>query len=147
MQNWIKHYETISKTEDKPAILSIIPKHCDQCIINHSVVSTPLSALLQVKYVCLSYDMLLQECDLAFTKLTLNQGRARNIELSTRGQALHKDWFRYRTGRVTASRLKSPVHTDPTKTSISLIKAICYPESTRFSTKAKSWGCKHEKTA
>ena len=119
-----KLYETISKTEDKPAILSIIPKHCDQYVINHSVVSTPLSALFQAKYVCLSYDALLRECDLAFTKLTLNQEQARNIELSTRGQALSKDWFRYRTGHVTASRLKSPVRTDPTRPSILLIREI-----------------------
>ena len=33
-----KLYETISKTEYKPASLSIIPKHCDQYVINHSVV-------------------------------------------------------------------------------------------------------------
>ena len=71
-----KLYETIFKTEDKPAILSIIPKHCDRYVINHSVVSTPLSALFQAKYVCLSYDALLRECDLAFTKLTLNQEQA-----------------------------------------------------------------------
>ena len=109
-----------------------------------SVVSTPLPALFQVKYVCLLCDALLRECDITFTKLTLNQEQARNIELYTRGQELSKDWFRYRTGRVTASRLQSFV---PTRPSISLIKAICYPESTQFSTKATRWGCEHEKTA
>ena len=67
--------ETISKTEDKPAILSIIPKHCDQYVINHSVVSTPLSSLFQEQYVCLLFDALLPEWVLAFTTLTLTKNK------------------------------------------------------------------------
>lgn len=31
--------------------------------------------------------------------------------------------------------------------SLSLIRSICYPESVTFSTKAKKWGCDHEKTS
>ena len=39
------------------------------------------------------------------------------------------------------------LHTDPDQPSLSLLKSICYPELQRFSTKATTWGCQHEKDA
>ncbi len=56
-------------------------------------------------------------------------------------------WFKYRAGRVTASKMKSVCHSDPASPAQSLIKAICYPEAFKFITAATSWGCKHEKSA
>ena len=38
-------------------------------------------------------------------------------------------------------------YTNPKLPSKSLIKAICYPESVTFTSKATKWGCDHEKTA
>ena len=38
-------------------------------------------------------------------------------------------------------------HTDPHKPSVSLIKAICYPDSVRFTTAATKHGCEHERIA
>lgn len=37
------------------------------------------------------------------------------------------------------------LHTDYHQPSLSLLKSICYPEIHRFSTKASTWGCEHEK--
>ena len=70
-----------------------------------------------------------------------------DIEVSTHEQAHSKAWFRFRAGRVTASRFKAAVHTDLSQPSRSLIKSICYPESLKFSSKATRWGCDHKKTA
>jgi len=39
------------------------------------------------------------------------------------------------------------VHTDLHKPSVSLIKAICYPDSVRFTIAATKHGCEHERTA
>ena len=50
-------------------------------------------------------------------------------------------------GRITASKAKSAVHTDPDQPSQSLIKNICYPDAYKFSLAATSWGCEHEKAA
>ena len=69
------------------------------------------------------------------------------VESTTRDQAGSNLWFKYRAGRITASRMKAVCHSDPTKPAQSLIKLICYPEAFRFVSKATSWGCKHEKSA
>ena len=39
------------------------------------------------------------------------------------------------------------MHTDPHKPAVSLIKAICYPDSFRFTSAATKHGCEHESTA
>ena len=54
------------------------------------------------------------------------------VENETRSQANSKLWFRYRAGRVTASRMKAVCHMDATN-----------PSQSRQTT----WGCKHEKSA
>ena len=56
-------------------------------------------------------------------------------------------WHDQPAGRITASILKAACHTDPGQPSLSLIKAICYPHSVKFSTSATKWGCEHEKAA
>ena len=49
--------------------------------------------------------------------------------------------------RITASRTRAVLRTNPLKPSLNLIKQICYPEAFKFSTKATQWGCEHEKIA
>ena len=118
-----KHYESMSKGEDKPAILSIIPKHSDKYVVQHGLLSVPLSTLFQETFAGLPLQELFLDCELAFARLSISPEQARGIELSTSRQALPKDWFWYRTGHVTASPFQSSFQTDPVKTSISIIKA------------------------
>ena len=47
---------------------------------------------------------------------------------------------------MTASKMKAVCHTDSDPAQ-SLVKSICYPEAFKFSSKATSWGCRHEKSA
>ena len=72
---------------------------------------------------------------------------AKAVEQETIQQASSKLWFKFRAGRITASRMKQACHTDPAMPSQSLIKTICYPEAYKFVSKATQWGCKHESTA
>ena len=55
--------------------------------------------------------------------------------------------FEQRSGRITASKLREILHTDPLQPSISLIKSICYPEMRLFTSAACKYGCDHEDTA
>jgi len=55
-------------------------------------------------------------------------------------QSKSKSWFRFRAGRITASRFKQAVCTNPDQPSLSLLKNICYPEINKFSTAATEWG-------
>ena len=82
-----------------------------------------------------------------YNALKITEEQAKNIEAATRDQVRSKEWFCYRAGRVTASKFKAAAHTDLSQPSQSLLKAICYPDSYRFSTVATRWGCVHESTA
>lgn len=62
-----------------------------------------LEALFDVKYLEYSYQQLLAE------PITLNMSieDIKSIELDTREQAQNNIWFKYRAGRITASKFKS----------------------------------------
>ena len=53
----------------------------------------------------------------------------------------------YRDGRITASKFYSATHTNQQRPSVSLLRSICYPETTKFVSVQTEWGCSHEKTA
>ena len=58
------------------------------------------------------------------------------VEKETRGQSAQKAWFTFRSGRLTASIIKSAVRTNHAMPSQSLIKRICNPQLFCFSTPA-----------
>jgi len=101
----------LSKT-GKPALLSILPGYCDEYVMDHSVLSLPLSALFDANAMQLPYCDLLNKCEEVFESLTITNEQARNIEASTRDQAQSKTWLHYRAGHVTALKFKAAVHTD-----------------------------------
>ena len=70
-----------------------------------------------------------------------------NLSQLTRQQSKCQQWFRYRAGRITASRFKQVLLTDTNKPSLSLLQAICYPKTSTFSTAVSRWDCKHEQEA
>lgn len=82
----------------------------------------------------LDHKQLMNECQKLTLKVTAKQAVA--LEAETRKQSNSKLWFTHRAGRITASKLKSAVRTNPEKPSKSLIKSICYPEAYRFSSGA-----------
>ena len=96
-------------------------------------------------YMELEYHELLEACEAV--KVDITREMALAIEKETRLQSNSKLWFKYRAGRVTASRMKAVCHTDLTNPSQSLVKAICYPEMFCFTSKQAAWGCRHEKSA
>ena len=85
---------------------------------------------------------LLKECELV--SLGITGKMAENVEVATQDQNKSKLWYKYRAGRITASRIKAVYHTKPANRSQSLIKGICYPKAFNFTSKATSWGCRHE---
>lgn len=69
------------------------------------------------------------------------------VSKETVKQCNSSDWFDQRAGRITASKMKAVYRTNPLVPSVSLIKAICYPNAVRFKSRATNWGCEHEKRA
>lgn len=88
---------------------------------------------------------MLQACETVDISIIENETLA--IHDKTLTQYKSKLWFRYRAGRITASRMKAVCRTDHSKPSQSLIKSICYPKHVSFKSKATTWGCTHEKAA
>ena len=104
-----------------------------------------LSSLKEPSYLQLNYLELLVKCESVTIDITREM--AEKVEQATRSQSHSKLWFKYRAGRITASRMKAVCHTDLGNPAQSLIKTICYPEAFSFTTAATKWGCKHEKQA
>ena len=97
---------------------------------------TCLSTLYNQKYLELPYNELLSKCSEVYNSLTVDVEQASRLEELIRKQAKSKLWFRYRAGRVTASRFKAAASTNVAQPSQSLVKAICYPESQQFKSSA-----------
>jgi len=131
-------YSKLKVANPRAVILSIIPEYSKNFIPVSYTNKFPvnLSTLYKPEYLDLTYDLLLTECEKVFNSLQVTKEQAINLEKETRKQAKSRMWFNYRAGRITASKLKSAVCTDPSQPSQSLIKAICYPESMKFRSKA-----------
>jgi len=74
--------------------------------------------------------------------LTVND--CNKIEELTRLQSQSKEWFLYRSGRITASRVKDVCSVKTYNSNISLIKSICYPLNNKFKNAATEWGNTNE---
>lgn len=121
-----------SKT--KCAVLSVIPPYNKSFKPVDIDLPSPLTALYNEENTKLSYLELVKNC--GETSISITPSQCQNIEMQTRMQAASKVWFQHRSGRITASKLKSACDTNPDKPSKSLIKGICYPEAHKFSTAA-----------
>ena len=140
-------FDKLSKCNTKPAILSTVPEYALGYVPKSSLDSftRPLQSLYQPEYLGLKFTDLLTVCESVEIQVTAEM--ADMAEKETRKQSNCKLWFKYRAGRITASKMKSVCRTDPASPSQSLVKSICYPEVYRFKSKATDWGCKHEQTA
>jgi len=90
-----------------------------------------------------SYEEINKVCDSIDVSITNEQVKL--IESATRGQSKNRLWQRFRSGRITASKMRAVCHTSQSHPSHSLIMSICYPFDVR--SEATEWGCKHEKDA
>ena len=133
----------------KPAILSLVPEYASRYtpLVNTGELPKPLINLFVEAYLELTYEELLDKCEDVVSNVSLTYLQCQAIEKYTRQQCLYKIWFQQCAGRITASKLKQAVQTNLEKPSQSLIRAICYPESARFATKAAMYRCKHDKDA
>ena len=92
----------------------------------------------------MTYSELLHHCE----GITVSVSQEANaVEQATREQANCKLWNQFRSGRITASRMREACHNKPATPSRSLVSAICHPGSIKFKTTATEWGCSHEKIA
>ena len=140
-------FKELSMAGSKPAILSLIPQYSDQYIPAPLSKQFPavLTDLCNHDSFNLEFDDLKHKCD--NIKVTVNEEEAQNVFEATKLQSKSKMWFRFRAGRITASKMKEVCRTNLAKPSESLIKSVCYPGENKFTNAATQWGCDHEKSA
>ncbi|CAC5361531.1 unnamed protein product [Mytilus coruscus] len=140
---------SLSRTGTRPVILSLVSQfaHLYRPKVLDRKYPTVLSELYTEECGSLQSNELLKQCEEVFHTIKVTEEEAKNCELATRDQAKAKQWFNFRIGRITASRVKRVCRTALDKPSKSLIKDICYPISKTFTSKATTWGCDHEKDA
>ena len=141
-------YANLSSCGSKPGLLSIVPPYSKEYIpklLQANDYPQVLTELYDPSVVTKCFTELLELC--IKMELTISKDQQSAVEKATKMQANSKDWFLFRAGRITASKVYNVCHTDVALPSQSLIKSICYPESYRFSSVATSWGCDHEKIA
>ncbi|KAF5281753.1 hypothetical protein FQR65_LT14548 [Abscondita terminalis] len=90
-----------------------------------------------------TYEVILNACKSIQISITPEEVDA--IENCTQNQAQNFTWFKYRAGRITASKFKSVSRARLEKPPISLIKGICYPAKMIFHSKQTTYGIKNEK--
>ncbi|XP_033127658.1 uncharacterized protein LOC117125296, partial [Anneissia japonica] len=128
-------FKAISETGSRSSVLSIIPTFCDDFVPKQQL-PMDLTTLFDVEALELQFHELLTRCAEMEEDIIVTDEMAHNVEKMTRDQSSSKEWFTYRSGRITASRMKSACHTDPAKPSLSLINSICYPNKFRFTNEA-----------
>ena len=139
--------QKVSQCNSRPGILSLVPEFQGRYIPKSSLPSFPrsLQDLYNPALAKASYPDLLTSC--GSVRIELSEEMVHNVEEATRAQSDSRLWYRYRAGRVTASKMKRVCSTSLAMPSQRLIKEICYPEAFRFTTRATCWGCEHERAA
>ena len=138
-------FNKLSKCGTNPAILSIVPGYYNEYAPQLLTEWYPKSqsGIYDSKFAYLNYKELFDYCQ--NVNITVTAEQQSNVEVATRKQHLSKNWFHFRTGRITAAKMYRVCHAAVTNLPISLIKEICYSEIYKFKSQATKQGCDHER--
>ena len=132
--------EIAKERQKKPVILSVIQPYSDGFVHSSDHLPRLLQGRFKPAYLESDFSQLLTLAE-NYLHYEVTPAMVDHLVHLTREQSKSRDWFKYRAGRITASRFRQVLHTDPHQPSLSLLKSICYPEIHRFSTQATTWGC------
>lgn len=139
-------HEIAKEQKKKPLILSVIEPYSQNFVLSSDHLPHLMQGIFNPAYLECNYTELLTLAD-NFAHKKVTPAMVDRLAQITCDQSKSKNWFKYRAGRITASRFKQVLHTDAHQPSVSLLKSICYPDIHKFTTQATIWGCEHEKEA
>lgn len=133
----------LSATGERSAILSVKSPFQQEFIPTPVTANFPmiLTELFNKDLLSANFSEITKCCE--NIRLVVSQQKADTVERATKEQSKSKLWQRFRSGRVTASKMYSACHSSPSAPSQSLVLSICYPAASSFKTAATTWGCKH----
>ena len=133
-------YRALWQSGKRSAILSVLPGYCEPFVPSASKVpKNVLKTLFDPDKIILPLPKLLIISATLYNELTrshLTSEEIHLVEQHTKAQSRSSLWFNHRSCRITASTIKSVCRTSLEKPSVSLLKRICYPEESKFSTVA-----------
>ena len=138
-------YAKLNACHAKSSILSIVPPFSKEFKPNRleNKNLSLVASFYEPENLDMNYKELLDKAkDIS---IKVKQCELEYAEKVTKKQAACPDWFSFRAGRITASKLYAVCKASTANPAKSLIRAICYPQSYRFTSKA--WGCEHEDQA
>ena len=138
-------FSALSATGSKSAILSLTEPYSDSFVPKVIGENVPL-VLTELKKKQFTWTIVIYCPHAKMLKFPFQRSKQRQLR-PLQGIKLPLNWFRFCAGRITASKMKTACCTDPKQPAQSLIKSVCYSESYRFTSKATTWGCNHEKFA
>ena len=142
----MEFYLKCLSSETLPIFFSLKDKpYCESFVQSSTYLPIQFQFIYDLAHLNLNYLELVEAGEKMSGLFDLTHTQQNHLEELTRGHAKSKLWMRFRAGRKTASCLYQVVHSNPHKPSVSLVKAICYPETAKFATKSTLYGCKHEK--
>lgn len=142
-QEFKNFLSNLEKVNSNAAILRVVEPFNLKFVYNEFPKS--LANLYKDEYSILNLEELVCVGSQLDFSLTLED--CSSIEISTKMQAKTQNWFLYRTGRITASRVKDVCSVKSSYSNKSLLKSICYPLKNTFKSIATEWGINHEEKA
>ena len=112
------------------------------CCYHREVYPPNLPNLYATSNCGLSYSELLKKCQELHAKVI--QEQADCADAQTRDRAAWKEWCAFRSGRITASKMKQACRTNPDQLWWSLVQSVCYLTACKLSTAATKWVCSYE---
>ncbi|CAN7950895.1 unnamed protein product [Ixodes pacificus] len=145
---WKVLFDNVTNSGLRPAVAATDPRYSDMYVPKIS--SCTASYLLQLfdHNACdLTWEELQAKTASLAELLEMDDSTIVAIEQKTRRQSDSVLWYKYRSGRITASNFRSICHTSLADPSKSLLERICYPQRNRFSTAATRYGIENEPKA
>ena len=121
-------FKGLHETGTRPVILSFIPGYAEGYVRRQLNPEYP-QLLSELRDENFFKDKLLRKGDNVFASMSVTFEQSRFVEEKTRQQSDCREWHRFRTGHITASRMKAVWKTSVDKPTKRLIKIICYPET------------------
>ena len=96
-------HENAKEKERNPLIISVIEPHSSMFAESNDPLPTPLQCIFNPAHLDKDYDQLVTLAN-NFSMHTVTQEMLKHLAKMTCDQAKFKQWFRFRAGRITASR-------------------------------------------
>ena len=120
--------EIAKEQQKKPITLSVIQPYCNDFVHSSDHFPRLLQGLFKPVYLESDLTQLLTLAESIPHDKNTSAMVDHRVQL-THEQSKSKNWLRYRAGRITVSRFRQVLHTDPHQPSISLLKRILLPRN------------------